>query len=136
MRDEAWLQKRLENMWGFLFPEVERKNKVKIYFKGRWRNKFGHITKNGRETHIVINSLFKDERVPEYVIDVTIAHELIHYMHGFHSPHKQQFRHPHQGGVVTKEIKERGFSHMLRKEREFFKRDWQILVDEFFPKKN
>ena len=45
------------------FPEIERKNHIIIKFKGKWRNKFGHIKKlKGNNTEIVVNYLFKDER--------------------------------------------------------------------------
>lgn len=128
MRDDAWLQQRLSQIWQFLFSEVERKNTVRIRFKGRWKNKFGHISRlKSQDTEIVINGLFRFEQVPEYLIDLTIAHELIHYMHGFHSPHPQVYRHPHQGGVVTKELRRRGFGHLLRKEKEFLRREWPDL---------
>ena len=49
------------------------------------------------------------ELIPEYVIDTTVAHELVHYMHGFFSPHQRLYKHPHKGGIVTKELKKRGF---------------------------
>jgi len=128
MRGDNWLTQRLDHIWSLLFPEVERKNKVLIMFKGRWRNKFGHIEKKGKISEIVINGYFKDERIPEYIVDLTIAHELIHYMHGFNSPHKQLFKHPHQGGVVRKELLKRGFGHMFRKERYFIKREWPLFL--------
>ena len=122
MRDKIWLDQRLQDISQMLFPELEKKNNVIIRFKGKWKNKFGHIKllKNS-DTEIAINSLFQHPLVPESIIDTTIAHELIHYMHGFNSPHKQQYKHPHAGGIVTREMKKRGFSHMLIKEKNFMK---------------
>lgn len=128
MRDNYWLAQRLEQIWHLLFPEVEKKNRVVIKFKGRWKNKFGHIEKKGRNSEIVINGHFMDDRIPEFIVDLTIAHELIHYMHGFNSPHKQLFKHPHKGGVVRKELLKRGFGHMLRKEKDFIKREWPLFL--------
>lgn len=128
MRDDAWLVARLDHIWSLLFPEVERKNQVIAKFKGKWRNKFGHIKLlNDKSSEIAVNGLFRHEDVPEYVIDLTLAHELIHYSHGFNSPHKKKFKHPHQGGVVTKELLRRGFGHLLRKEKVFIKREWTKL---------
>jgi len=128
MRDNYWLIQRLDQIWNLLFPEVERKNKVIIRFKGKWKNKFGHIQKKGDSSEIVINGYFSDERIPEFIIDLTIAHELIHYMHGFNSPHKQMFKHPHKGGIVRKELLRRGFGHMIRRERDFIKREWPLFL--------
>ncbi len=134
MRDNIWLGQRLEHIWELLFPDLERKNKVHIYFKGRWKNKFGHIKMNkDKSSEIVINGLFANEKVPEYIIDTTIAHELIHYMHGFQSPHQQRYKHPHAGGVVTREMKKRGFGHWLVREREFVQRHWFLIYKELVP---
>ncbi len=131
MRDDEWLQQRLDQIWLLLFPEVERKNRVIIRWHGKWKNKFGHIKMlRSKETEIVINAYFKDERIPEGVIDATIAHELIHYMHGFQSPHKQQYKHPHAGGIVTRELKRRGFGHVMALEREFIKNKWLPIYKE------
>ena len=124
MRDDLWLNSRLEQIWQFLFPEVIKENKVIIRFKGRWKNKFGHISKRGEHSEIVVNGLFRHEDVPEYMIDLTIAHELIHYMHGFNSPLPKLYEHPHKGGIVTRELRKRGFSHLLVKEKYFLKDKW------------
>lgn len=135
MRDDNWLAKRLDHIWQLLFPELEKKNQVNVSFKGKWKNKFGHIKRIGQDTEIVVNSLFKEDIIPEYVIDVTLAHELIHYMHGFNSPHKQKYKHPHAGGIVTRELKKRGFGHMLNLEREFVQKDWFPLYEKLNPRK-
>lgn len=126
MRDNSWLELRLNQIWQLLFPEVERKNNVLIKFKGKWKNKFGHIKKIKDSTEIAVNGFFQNELIPEYIIDITIAHELIHYMHGFNSPFPKLFKYPHQGGIVNRELHRRGFSHMIRKEKEFLK-EWPKL---------
>jgi len=124
-RDDQWLIEKMNNIWNSLFPEVERKNNVVIRFKGKWKNKFGHIKRmKNKDTEIVINSLFKDLNVPAYIINLTIAHELVHYMHGFNSPHKQLYKHPHKGGVVNKELRKRGYSGLLKLERKWIKEEW------------
>ena len=128
MRDKEWLEQRLQQIWNLLFPDTPRKNTVKVVFKGKWKNKFGHIKRlRNKDTEIAVNSLFQDYLVPEYVIDITIAHELTHYAHGFHSPLPRLYKHPHKGGIVTKELKKRGFAHLLRKERYFVKKEWPVL---------
>ncbi|MBI4159471.1 hypothetical protein HY500_04430 [Candidatus Woesearchaeota archaeon] len=127
MRDDQWLNQRLEQIWQFLFPELIKGNKVIIRFKGKWKNKFGHISKRGEHSEIVINGLFRHDDVPEYMIDLTIAHELIHYMHGFNSPLPKLYKHPHKGGIVTRELRKRGFSHLLIREKYFLKDKWGYL---------
>ncbi len=125
MRDENWLKTRTDQIWQLLFPDVPKLNHVKTRFKGKWKNKFGHIKRlKSQDTEIAINGLFKEEIIPEYIIDLTIAHELIHYSHGFSSPLPRKYKHPHAGGVVTRELKARGFEHLLRKEKQFVKNDW------------
>ena len=129
MRDNFWLEKRAEEIWSLLIPEVKKLNPISIIFKGRWKNKFGHIKKlkNG-STEIAVNSLFRNEMVPDFVIDTTIAHELVHYMHGFQSPHPKLFRYPHQGGIVNKELNKRGFGFLARLEKDWVKTNWEKTI--------
>ncbi len=136
MRDEAWLNGRLVQIWDMLFPEVPKLNNVNARFKGRWKNKFGHIKRlKNQDTEIAINSLFKNDIIPEYIIDLTLAHELIHYGHGFNSPLPKKYKHPHAGGIVTRELRARGFSHLLSKEKTFVKNDWIKIYKELCPEK-
>lgn len=132
MRDDYWLRQRMDSIWNMLFPEVERGNFVIVRFKGRWKNKFGHIKKiKGGNTEIVINSIFRDEIIPEYIIDLTLAHEMVHYMHGFNSPLPKQFNYPHAGGVVNRELKKRGFGDLILKERKWVKNEWPSIAERF-----
>ena len=137
MRNDIFLKERLDSIWELLFSEIEKKNSVVIRFKGKWKNKFGHIRrlKNG-DSEIVINSMFKHERVPEYVIDTTIAHELVHYMHGFNSPLPRLYKHPHKGGIVNKELKKRGFSSMLSLERKWVRNEWKNIAKSEFVQRS
>lgn len=130
MRNNEWLNIKFNQVWNSFFYDVERKNNVVVKFKGRWKNKFGHIKKiKNKDTEICVNGLFKNEVIPEYVIEVTLAHELIHYMHGFNSPHERKYRYPHQGGIVRKELIKRGFGNSLKLERKFVK-EWRNLYKE------
>ncbi len=132
MRDNEWLKTRLNEIWSLFFSDIIRKNDVLVRFKGRWKNKFGHIKKlKDGSSEIVINGFFKDEKIPEYIIDLTIAHELVHYLHGFSSPYERKFLYPHQGGVVRKELIKRGFKVPLKLERRFLKQEWISICKEF-----
>ena len=135
MRDDAWLQNRFDLIWQLFFPDVEKKN-VYVCWKGQWKNKFGHIKKGKKGmTEIAINKLFKDLRVPEDMIKLTLAHEIVHYSHGFHSHLPQLFTHPHQGGIVDKELKKRGFQYAMKKEKIWYKQEWLPLFAELHPEK-
>lgn len=134
MRDDIWLTQRFDQIWELFFPEVERKD-VYIRWKGKWKNKFGHITRKNNKTEIAINKIFKNLQVPEDVIKLTIAHEIVHYSHGFHSHLPRKYRHPHKGGIVEKDLKARGFSYMLKKEKEWQKTEWMKLYRELMPHK-
>jgi len=136
MRDDVFLIQRLEQIWLLLFNEVPKINNVVIKFKGKSRNKFGYIRKIGNDSFIGINELFKFELVPEYIIDLTIAHELSHYAHGFNSPLEKKYKHPHKGGVVTKELTKRGFDKMIKKEKMFFKSEWPKIYEQIVNFKN
>ena len=135
MRDDDFLKQRLDSIWELLFTDVEKKNKVVARFKGKWRNKFGHIKRlRDGSSEIVVNGYFKDEVIPEYIIDVTIAHELVHYMHGFNSPHERKYKHPHAGGIVDKELVRRGFGHVIRLEKKWTRNEWKRIIKEEFYK--
>ncbi|MEA3378746.1 MAG: hypothetical protein U9Q69_03840 [Nanoarchaeota archaeon] len=137
MRNNQWLDKRMHQIWETLFPDVARLNEVIIIFKGKWKNKFGHIKfLKDKKSEIAINSLFQDEKIPEYIIDLTIAHELVHYYHGFNSPHKKKYKYPHKGGIVTRELKKRGFAHLLLKEKNYIKKEWYPFYKAYERKKN
>jgi hypothetical protein len=86
-------------------------------------------------TVITINSLFKDEAIPEYVVTGTIAHELAHYAHGFHSPLEQKFATPHAGGVVHKEMDQRGLETIRRKQHKWLKENWREYLEQNLPRK-
>jgi len=137
MRDDNFLRERLEYLWLNAFNDINKKNNVNIRFKGKWRNKFGHIRKlqNG-DSEIVINGHFRDFKVPAYIIDLTIAHELVHYSHGFNSPLPRLHKHPHKGGIVNKDLKKRGFNEALKLERKWIKEEWREMIKETKVRKN
>lgn len=126
MRTDDWLVSRFVNIWDSWFSDVPKENEVVVRFKGKWKNKFGHIKMRNGITEIAVNGLFKSLEVPEEVIDLTIAHEIVHYSHGFQSPLEKKFRYPHQGGIVNKELRARGFKSSLVLEKKFMKNWWSV----------
>lgn len=149
MRDNDFLADNLYDIWENHFSDVPRKNLVVIKF-GRsskrqlgsikWANKRTKIKRllknkevqeeykvqdDNRITVITITRKFKDPSVPEYVLRDTIAHELCHYTHGFHSPLKQLYNNPHQGGIIRKELEARGLGSSHKKARKWIKENWK-----------
>ena len=136
------------DIWENHFSDIPRKNYILIKF-GRsssrqlgsikWANKNTRIKSllnlksikedalaqdDGRITVITITRKFQDPSIPDYVIDATIAHELVHYAHGFSSPLKQLHKHPHQGGLIRRELTNRGLGAIYQKSRLWIKEHW------------
>ena len=88
-----------------------------------------------KETEIVVNGMFKSFDIPDFILELTIAHELVHYSHGFQSPHPQLYTHPHQGSVVNQDLKKRGFHEHLRQERKWIKEVWRPHVQKVFAQR-
>lgn len=115
MRDDKWLLSRLDDLWTKSFSDIPQINPVFISFGRNARLRFGSIRFDPRtnKSFIIITGIFKDPEIPQVVVDHTIAHELCHYVHGFSSPHKRMHKFPHEGGVVSVEMKNRGLIHLL-----------------------
>ncbi|MBU0981323.1 hypothetical protein KKC94_01380 [Patescibacteria group bacterium] len=134
MRTNLWLKEQVLNLLAGPFSDVELKNRISICFGRKAKRRLGSIKmeNNGKVSRILINGLFRDESIPEEIILATIAHELCHYAHGFSSPLKRKFRHPHQGGVVTKELKARGLHELHKFEKKWTKANWERVVRDNF----
>lgn len=140
------------DLWEEYFNDVPRKNYVLIKFGRRAKRQLGCIkwvkgrTKvkgllkrkkhelghhdDGSISLITITSLYKNPDVPQYVVEATIAHEMIHYAHGFFSPLKQLYNHPHKGGVIRKEMIKRGLKDMYYDSKRWLKEHWPRIIRE------
>jgi hypothetical protein len=141
MRDDKWLFAKLDQIWDKYFPDIPQDNDVRIIWGRRARGRLGSIKLGNHnrgskhpETIITINSLFKDHKIPEYVVTGTIAHELSHYAHGFNSPLERKYQTPHAGGVVRHEMRRRGLEKILEAQKIWLKNNWQKYVDEKLPR--
>jgi hypothetical protein len=112
LRDNAWLQARLQTLWDTYYSDGRRGYPIAVHFGPRARYRYGSIYSIGAQCHILINRLFAHPDVPEYVIDATLVHELAHYVHGFGSGLPKLYSHPHRGGVVDAEMERRGCTHL------------------------
>ena len=115
-RDNQWLLSRFEALWESYFSDIPQTNEVYVGFGRRCKYRFGSIRLRlaDNSTHIKINGLFRDEAIPVEIVDHTMAHELVHYSHGFSSLHPRLLRHPHRGGVIDKELNSRQLGHLVR----------------------
>lgn len=109
-RDNNWLLSRLDHIWNKYFSDIPQNNKVFIKFGRFAKYRLGSIrlNKKTKASYITITAMFKNPKIPAEVIDHTIGHELVHYTHGFSSNQPRLHRYPHAGGVVRKEMRQRG----------------------------
>lgn len=129
VRTNKWLKERLIYLWQRYFYDIKITNTIIIKFGQYARTRLGSI-KPGRiykkeHSIITINGYFRDPEIPEFVLDAVIAHEFMHYAHGFASPHRQAFRYPHKGGVVDEDLKKRGLADILQLQKRWLKNNWR-----------
>ena len=120
----------LEYLWSVFFTDVPRANTVEIGYAPFWKTRLGLITlsQSGKKSIIKINGFLSLREVPDYVATVTVAHELIHYSHGFGSPLAQKHRHPHRGGIVTRELVRRGLGFEHAMSSRWLRENWHHLI--------
>lgn len=127
-RDNKWLKSRFKYIKDYYFPDVSIINHLVVKFGRPCTTRLGSIKKGRRQENfnsiITINGHFRDPAIPTFVVDAVLAHEFMHYTHGFASPHKQAFLHPHKGGVVDGGLRERGLTDILKAEKVWIKDNW------------
>ncbi|MFH1749966.1 MAG: hypothetical protein ABH837_03705 [bacterium] len=124
-RNNRWLENRLRLIWQRYFDDLEQKNPILVGFGRKARTRLGSIRyhKKTKTSIITISGYFKNLEIPEFIIDAVLAHELVHYLHGFSSSHPRAWRYPHQGGVVSQELKDRGLEETLRFQKKWIKKN-------------
>lgn len=132
IRDNAWLTQQLDHVWQTRFADVARPTPISIRFVRPWKTRLAviYLTEDERQSFIGVNRLLRDHRVPYTVCLVTIAHELVHYAHGFGSHLPRRYRHPHRGNVVQRELTRRGLASELRFYTEWTNNCWFELLPE------
>lgn len=135
MRSNQYLNEQLSGLLSGPFSDMPISNQLTIHFGRRARWRFGSIKmrRDQSVSEITINGVFKQERIPEKIILATIAHELCHYAHGFSSPLPRKYKHPHQGGVIRKEMQKRGLGQLFLFEKTWTKTHWRAIVRQEFP---
>lgn len=131
MRDNNFLRERFLELYKKHFADIPLANKIVLRFGRAAKTRLGSIKLDKQKRSIItINGLFRDEEVPLFMIDATLAHEFVHYMHGFNSEIKCEFRHPHRGGIVDKELIKRGFREILMHQKLWLKEEWPSLLSQ------
>lgn len=134
MRDHAWLEKQLKYLLVRYFGNIRLTNPIEVKFGRDAKFRFGSIKlvkprglrvlrgfrslrrikqDQPQKSLITITGMFRDESIPAGVVHYTLAHELCHYAHGFSSTNKKLFRFPHHGGVINRELTERGAQALI-----------------------
>jgi hypothetical protein len=115
-RDDLWLLSRLNFLWDNYFSDVTQDNPVYINFGRYSKFRLGSIRleKHSKRTYITITGMFKNPKIPLEIVDHTIAHEMCHYVHGFSSLKPRLHKYPHHGGIVNKELRQRGMDFLIK----------------------
>lgn len=114
IRDNIWLLSRLDFLWNKYFSDIPQTNRVFIKFGRYAKYRLGSIRLNRttKSSIVTITGMFKNLNIPSEVVDHTIGHELVHYAHGFSSTQRRLHKYPHAGGVVKKEMADRGMEYL------------------------
>lgn len=122
-RDNNWLLSRFDFVWSKFFGDIVQENPVHIKFGRYSKYRLGSIRLDRKSvrSYIIITSMFKDKKIPVEVIDHTLAHELAHYTHGFSSKKVKLHKYPHAGGIVHKEMVERGMGYLIKAYKDWVK---------------
>ncbi len=127
VRDDAWLTERVRLLRENHFADVPQGYPIVTRFSTRAKYRLGCICARDNTALIQVNRLYADPFVPVYVVDGTLAHELAHYAHGFGSGLPQRYKHAHRGGVVDKELEQRGLGELYVRSEQWRKRHWDAF---------
>ena len=132
LRDDRWLARTLDFVWDQFFIDTPRVNQVQVSFGSVWKSRLGLITmtEDTATTYIQINGLLRLPDSPEFVTTVTVAHEMVHYAHGFGSPLPRRHKHPHRGGIVKRELLRRGMDREYQQYDQWVYGHWFDYYDE------
>ena len=130
-RNQVWLADTLDRLWEEHFWDVPRICPVRIRFGARWKWRLALIRwESATESSLIaLNALFRDPIVPESLCEVTIAHEIVHYAHGFGSPLPRRASDPHADRVIERELAARGLGPKLALADAWVDRCWSAFYE-------
>jgi len=126
------LEVYLNEIWQQYFSDVPRVNEIEIAYCQPWKRRLGliRLALDNTRSFIGINALLQLPEIPEYILIVTIAHELAHYTHGFGSPLPRLYEHPHANNVVKHELERRGLGEVLCLCDQWIDNQWFAFYDQ------
>ncbi|GCE19207.1 hypothetical protein [Dictyobacter kobayashii] len=129
--DRHHLSDYLQWIWHNYFADIPRVNEVTIDYCYPWKGRLGliRLSVDATMTFIGINTLLQLPQVPDHVLITTIAHELVHYIHGFGSPLPRLYKHPHANKVVDRELEQRELGAYLHSCNEWIDNYWYSFYD-------
>ncbi|GCE05203.1 hypothetical protein [Dictyobacter aurantiacus] len=121
----------LQWLWHNYFADIPCVNEVTIAYCYPWKGRLGliRLSADASMTFIGVNTLLQMSQIPEYVLITTIAHELVHYIHGFGSPLPRRYKHPHANKVVDRELEQRQLGAYLHACNEWIDNYWYSFYD-------
>ncbi len=130
--DRTNLSSYLSWIWRQHFGDIAPTNTVSITYGYPWKSRLGQIrlSEDGKISRIDINTLLQLKPVPEEVLLTTIAHEVVHYVHGFGSPLPKKYRHPHAHQVVSRELEQREIGEWLQYCEAWVNQSWWAFYHE------
>lgn len=131
------LNSYLDFIWQNYFADLSHVNEVQIAYCRPWKTRLGLIrmSLDNAISFIGINSLLRSAQVPECVLLTTIAHELVHYTHGFGSPLPRLYEHPHANRVVEKELERRGLGSVLHECDTWIEEQWFEYYADYYAQR-
>lgn len=126
LEGERNLSAYLDAIWERYFADVPRVNDVYITYCYPWKSRLGLIRLALDNSHslIGVNTLLQHQQVPLSLLITTIAHELVHYAHGFGSPLPRLYEHPHADGIVERELEQRSLGDYLQHSNTWIDEQW------------
>lgn len=129
MRDNTFLRNCFLELYRQHFADVALPNKIVVGFGRYSKTRLGSIKLNEKKQSVItLTGYFRSEEVPLAVLEATLAHEFIHYLHGFNSLHTRKVQHPHRGNVVKEEMRERGLLPILVAQQRWLRTRWNSFV--------
>ena len=121
----------LDWIWQHYFSDCMYVNTLTIDYVYPWKCRLGviRLSVDTTLTFIGINSLLQLPQIPSCVLITTIAHELVHYIHGFGSPLPRPYKHPHAHHVVEGELERRELGDHLHCCNQWIDNCWYSFYD-------
>ncbi len=129
VRDQDWLVDRFNMLLKTYFSDVRMGYPIVLSYGIRAQRRFGSISERNRQAIIRLNALFAHPDVPEMIIDATLAHEMVHYVHGFCSGLPRKVKFPHADRAIEKELEKRGLLVMYDESEVWLKKNWSDFYE-------